>query len=104
MALRALDEMIIIETFAKKKGDEIFTESGLSLGYLEQSEIAQTGIIISVGSKVPSNGDYEVGSTVIVPHGRISNVPDPRVVDGSIGNDVPRQLMVTHWKNISVVY
>lgn len=96
-------ESIIIEAKGlANAGDEIFSESGFLLGRRELPEIPLTAEIVSVGDSVPEH--LKPGMIVLVPNGRMDNVPDPRYLRGEIDVKNSRKLSVTHWKNIQVVY
>lgn len=97
----AQDENIIIEAQVESAGAEIRSESGFLLGYRETGEIPLVATVISVGDAVPVD---LLGKTVLVPTGRMNNVPDPRVVKGEIKAEAGRKMSVSHWKNIQVVY
>lgn len=101
--MKALDESVIIEVFARRKGQEITSESGLIIGREQQGEIPEWGTIVSVGDRTVG---LELGDIVLLPNGRLTHVPDPNVVDGLISKEDPkaRQLITTHWKNIQVKY
>lgn len=101
--MKALDESVIIEVFARRKGQEIKSESGLIIGREQQGEIPEWGTIVSVGER--SQGLVE-GDIVLLPNGRLTHVPDPNVVEGKITKDdlQARQLITTHWKNVQVKY
>lgn len=96
-------ESIIIESKnLAAAGDEIVSESGFVLGKRELPEIPLTAEIISVGSDVP--GHLKPGMTVLVPNGRMHNVPDPRYLAGEIPAAKSRKMSACHWKDIQVVY
>lgn len=101
----ALGEQIIIDTKAVKEGEEIKSDGGIVIGRATQGEIPLYGIVISVGSDV-DQGVIRVGDKVLLPQGSIKNVPDPRIIEGSMKqDDNDRALWVhTHYKNIAAVY
>lgn len=101
--MQALDESVIIETFARRKGEEIFSESGFVIGKELHGEVPEWGIVVSRG---PMCQGLTVGDIVLIPNGRITHVPDPQVVDGKLpkGDLKARQLITTHWKNLQVKY
>lgn len=100
--MQAVDESIIIETKAKRAGEELVTEGGIVLGRLEMGEIPEIGTIISIGNAVPEN---LLNKRVLIPNGRINHVVDPRIVAGEFVPETERrQLVATHWKNIQVIY
>lgn len=100
--MKALDESVIIETFARRKGEEIVSESGFVIGREVQGEIPEWGVIVDVGERTQG---LEVGDIVLLPNGRLTHVPDPDVVAGNISKtEKTRQLTTTHWKNIQVKY
>ena len=105
MKAYAKGEMVIIEVKARNKGTEIKTESGLILGKLEEGEIPLTGTIVSVGDGVPSD-EISINDVVLLPNGKLQNVPDPRVIEGSMKREDPdaAKMVTTHYKNICVVY
>lgn len=99
----AMSENVIIETFARRVGDEIKMGS-IIVGKEEVGEVPEWGVLVDIGSNVPEN--MNVGDIVLIPNGRMAHVPDPRVVEGTLTKDDPkrRQLVVTHWRNIQVNY
>lgn len=101
--MKALDESVIIEVKARRKGQEIISESGLVIGVETQGEIPEHGEVVSVGINCQN---ISLGEIVLLPNGRMTHVPDPRVVSGEIKKDdkTARQLVTTHWKNIQVSY
>ncbi|MBF84594.1 MAG: hypothetical protein CL489_08980 [Acidobacteria bacterium] len=104
MNIKANHEYVVLETNAKRAGEEDVSESGIVLGKRTQGEVPEYATVVAVGEGV-ENKDIKVGSLVPVTNGRMSNVPDPRVVAGEhVPKDQLRQLAVTHWKNITVIY
>ncbi|QHJ78825.1 MAG: hypothetical protein [Caudoviricetes sp.] len=97
--MKALDESVIIETFARRKGEEI-KEGMFIVGKELHGEIPTFGTVIDVG--LMTHG-LEPGDVVLIPNGRMTNVVDPRIVAGEVVSN-PRQLVATHWKNIQVNY
>lgn len=104
--MQAFDESIIIEVNAARAGEEVKTESGIVIGRREMGEIPDVGTVVSVGNGVPDIAVSRlIGNKVIIPAGRITHAPDPRVVAGQdIKIEDRRQLVATHWKNIQVIY
>ncbi|MGL4523054.1 MAG: hypothetical protein ACRCWQ_10925 [Bacilli bacterium] len=101
----AFDESIIIEVQAARAGSEIKSAGGIVIGKLEMGEIPKVGEVISVGNAVPDLAvSMLFGKIVLIPNGRIANVPDPRVVAGEIKESDGRQLVSTHWKNIQAIF
>lgn len=100
--MKALDESVIIEVFARRKGEEIKV-GNIIVGREQQGEVPEWGTIVSVGER--TQGLVE-GDIVLLPNGRLTHVPDPNVVAGKITKDDPstRQLITTHWKNVQVKY
>ncbi|UOX40334.1 head morphogenesis [Aeromonas phage GomatiRiver_11] len=98
-------ESVILESKnLEMAGAEIMSSTipGFVVGKRETHEIPLTAKIISVGPDVPNH--LEVGMTVLIPNGRMDNVPDPRFLSGEIAAKDSRKMSVTHWKNIQVVY
>lgn len=100
--MKALDESVIIEVKARRKGEEI-KRNGIVVGIEQHGEVPEWGTIVDVGER---SVGLEVGDVVLVPNGRMTHVPDPRVVAGELSKDSfdSRQLITTHWKNIQVKY
>lgn len=102
--MKANHDYVILETNAAPAGSEMKTESGIVYGKRDTGEIPEYATVVAVGEGV-DNPDIVEGALVPVTNGKMSNVPDPRVVKGE---DVPkserRKLAVTHWKNITVIY
>lgn len=100
--MKALDESVIIEVFARRKGEEVKV-GNIIVGREQHGEVPEWGTIVSVGER--TQGLVE-GDVVLLPNGRLTHVPDPYVVDGKITKDDPkaRQLITTHWKNVQVKY
>lgn len=100
--MKALDESVIIEVFARRKGEEIKV-GNIIVGREQQGEVPEWGTIVSVGER--TQGLVE-GDIVLLPNGRLTHVPDPNVVAGKITKDdsQARQLITTHWKNVQVKY
>ena len=103
--MKALDESVVIEVAARRVGEEQKTASGIVIGRETIGEVPTYGTIVSIGSRAVGN-ELEVGDVVLIPQGRMQNVPDPKVVDGSLDgkSNQARQLVATHWKNIQVKY
>lgn len=101
----ALGEQIIIDTTAIKEGEEIVSSGGIVIGKATEGEIPLYGIVISVGESVDTD-IVNVGDKVLLPHGNMKNVPDPRIIAGEMKQTAQdRELWVhTHYKNIAVVY
>lgn len=96
-------ESIILESKnLASVGDEIVSESGFVLGKRDLPEVPLTAEIISVGADVP--GHLKVGMQVLIPNGRMHNVPDPRYLAGEINVKSGRKMSACHWKDIQVVY
>lgn len=96
-------ESIILESKnLASAGDEIISDSGFVLGKRDLPEVPLTAEIISVGKDVPDH--LKVGMQVLIPNGRMHNVPDPRYLSGEISAKNGRKLSACHWKDIQVVY
>ncbi|AAQ81512.1 gp31 [Aeromonas phage 31] len=98
-------ESIIIESKQlASAGDEIMSSTipGFVVGKRDLPEIPLTAEVISVGPEVPDH--IKPGMVILVPNGRLDNVPDPRYLRGEIDVKQSRKMSVTHWKNIQVIY
>lgn len=103
--MKALDESVVIEVAARRPGEEQKTASGIVIGVEKVGEIPTYGTIVAIG-RYAEGKEIELGDVVLIPQGRMQNVPDPKVVDGELADKSPkaRQLVATHWKNIQVNY
>lgn len=102
--MKANHEYVILEIDAKSAGEENVSEGGIVIGKLETGEIPEYATVIGVGEGV-ENPEIVEGVKVPVTNGRMTNVPDPRVVNGEhVDQKERRKIAVTHWKNITVIY
>lgn len=98
-------EQIIMYSDLRMKGQDIISEGGLLLGVEEHGEVPLTAKVIAVGCDVDQD-IIKVGDICLLPKQSMNNVPDPRIIDGSLDKDSPERLTMfsTHYKNICIVY
>jgi hypothetical protein len=89
----------------KAQCEQVVIDMNVSNDALDPSAVPVHGTVIAVGDEVDTD-QIAIGDVVLLPHGNIKNVPDPRIVKGEMKQDDPeRRLWAhTHYKNIAVVY
>ena len=67
--------------------------------------IPTTGYIVHLGDALHNSElKFMEGSKVLLPSGNMFALPDPQVVDGTVTEKKGKSYIMTHYKNIIVVY
>ena len=99
-----LGEMIAIELEASSREVDVLGQDGEPTGTKRTEYVVpQVGVVLDIGNDVKDAG-FEIGDTVMLPGGNMLQLHSPKVIFDDADPETAEKYILTHYKNISVVY